>query len=32
MDPTKHSTPMIGVTGVLSEGEIEALAGYLAGS
>ena len=31
MDPTKHSTPMIGVAGVLSEGEIEALAGYLAG-
>lgn len=32
MDPTKHSTPMIGVAGVLSEGEIEALAGYLAES
>ena len=31
MDPTKHSTPMIGVAGILSEGEIEALAGYLAG-
>ena len=31
MDPTKHSTPMIGVAGVLSEGEIEALAEYLAG-
>ena len=31
MDPTKHITPMIGVAGVLSEGEIEALAGYLAG-
>lgn len=31
MDPTKHSTPMIGVAGVLSEEEIEALAGYLAG-
>ena len=29
MDPTKHSTPMIGVAGVLSEGEIEALATYL---
>lgn len=31
MDPTKHSTPMIGVAVVLSEEEIEALAGYLAG-
>lgn len=31
MDPTKHSTPMIGVAGILSEGEIEALAEYLAG-
>ena len=29
MDPTKHSTPMIGVAGVLSEEEIEALATYL---
>ena len=29
MDPTKHSTPMIGVAGVLSEGQIEALTSYL---
>ncbi|HAC27994.1 MAG TPA: cytochrome biogenesis protein ResB [Marinobacter hydrocarbonoclasticus] len=29
MDPTKHSTPMIGVAGVLSEGQIEALISYL---
>ena len=26
VDPKKHSTPMIGVAGVLSEGEIETLA------
>ncbi|WP_370232430.1 c-type cytochrome [Marinobacter nauticus] len=31
MDPTKHSTPMIGVAGVLSEGQIEALGQYLTG-
>ncbi len=31
MDPVKHSTPMIGIAGVLTAGEIEALAGYLAG-
>lgn len=29
MDPTKHSTPMIGVAGVLSEREIQALTVYL---
>jgi len=29
MDPTQHSTPMIGIATVLSDGDIESLAAYL---
>jgi cytochrome c553 len=30
MDPTKHSTPMIGVANSLSSGDIDSLSNYLA--